>query len=104
MASDQLKGGRLDDLGDSLAEYLEEAFDFIRVHDYDLEHLAPEGQEERMMLFLGLGRGIVRYLAEHAAAFVVDSHTSDGPDATGSRHGDGTRGHVGIRFDPQDDV
>lgn len=93
MASDELKGGRLNNLGDSLAEYLEEAFDFIRVNDYELDHLTPEGREERMMLFLGIGRGIVRYLADHAAAFVVDDHNS-----TETWGHTGTKdGHVRIR-------
>ena len=90
MASDQLKGGRLNNLGDSLAQYLEEAFDFIRVNDYGLDHLTPEGQDERMMLFLGIGQGVVRYLAEHGAAFVVEAHGAS------PSHSDTDTGHIQI--------
>lgn len=98
MASDELKGGRLDDLGDSLAEYLEEAFDFIRVNDYELEPLTPEGRDERMMLFLGIGRGVVRYLADHAAAFVIDDHDSTQPWG----HTNTKTGHVRIEIESED--
>jgi hypothetical protein len=93
MAVNELKGGRLSDPADSLAHYLEEAFDFIRQHDYGLDPLTPEGREERMMLFLGIGRGIVQYLADHAPAFVIDGH--DGTETWG--HTNIKTGHVRIR-------
>jgi hypothetical protein len=97
MASNNLYAGRLGDSPgtDSLAAYLEAAFDSIRVNDFGLEPLTPEGREERMMLFLGIAKGIVDYLADHAAAFVIDDHG----DSQAWEHDITKTGHVRIRAD-----
>jgi hypothetical protein len=97
MAANNLYGGRLGDAPstDSLANYLESAFDFIRINDYGLDPLTEEGREERMMLFLGIARGIVDYLADHAAALVIDDHGDSDP----WEHDINTTGHVRIRAD-----
>ena len=61
----ELKGGAKGDLADSLALYLEQAFDEVRVQ-YGLDPLPAEGRDDRMMLFLGIGRGVVNYLRDFA--------------------------------------
>ena len=48
-----------------------------------------------MMLFLGIARGIVDYLADHAAALVIDDHGDTDP----WEHDANTTGHVRIRAD-----
>jgi hypothetical protein len=95
MAADNLYAGRLNDAPgtDSLAQYLEDAFDFIRVNDFELEPLTAEGRDERMMLFLGIARGIVEYLADHSAAFIIDDHADNEP----WEHDIDKTGHVRVR-------
>lgn len=79
----------------SLAQYLEDAFDNVRTTEYGLEPLTPEGRDERMMLFLGIARGLVDFLADHAAAFVIDDHG----DSQDWEHDIDKTGHVRIRAD-----
>lgn len=93
MPGNELRGGSLGDLEDTLALYLEEEFDAVRQAEYGLDPLPDEGREERMLLFLGIGRAVVRYLAEHAAAFVIDDHDS----TTAWGHTGTKTGHVRIR-------
>lgn len=88
----ELKGGAKGDLADSLALYLEQAFDEVRAQ-YGLDPLPPEGRDDRMMLFLGIGRGVVNYLGDFAPAFVIESHNS----GDSSRHDFDEDGHVNIR-------
>ena len=88
----ELKGGSRGDLADSLALYLEQAFDEVRAQ-YGLDPLPTEGRDDRMMLFLGIGRGVVDYLRDFAPAFVIESHNS----ADASRHDFDEDGHVNIR-------
>lgn len=81
----------------TLAGYFEEAFNDVR-RDYDLPELPEEGRDDRMMLFLGIARGIVKYLGEHSEAFVVESHrTAD--DTEDYRHDRSHDGYVRIRVD-----
>src|SRR4051812_37849493 len=97
MAADELYAGSLGDPPgtDSLAQYLEDAFNDVRVEDFALEPLTPEGRDERMMLFLGIARGVVSYLTDHAAAFVIDDHDDD----EAWEHDQDKAGHVRIRAD-----
>ena len=88
----ELKGGAKGDLADSLALYLEQAFDEVR-SQYGLDPLPPEGRDDRMMLFLGIGRGVVNYLRDFAPAFVIESHDS----SDDSRHDSDEDGHVNIK-------
>jgi hypothetical protein len=95
MATNDLYGGNLSDpIGaDSLAQYFEDAFDDVRQSQFGLDPLPPEGREERMMLFLGIARGLVDYLADHAAAFIIDDHG----DSAAWEHDISKDGHVRIR-------
>jgi hypothetical protein len=66
--------------------------------DYGLPELPEEGRDDRMMLFLGIARGILKYLGEHSEAFVIESHrTVD--DTEDYRHDTDHDGHVRIRVD-----
>jgi hypothetical protein len=92
MAGDTLFGGTRTDLTDSLAQYLEAAFNSVRT-EYGLDPLPEEGQDERMMMFLGIGRGVVDYLLDHAAAFFIDDHGDSEP----WEHDIDSNGHVRLR-------
>lgn len=90
----ELKGGTRTDLADSLALYLEQAFDDVRA-EFGLDPLPVEGRDDRMMLFLGIGRGVVNYLSDFEAAFVVERHNASGD----SSHDNDENGHVRIQVD-----
>ena len=92
---DQLKGGRRGDLAGSLALYLEQAFDDVRA-EFGLDPLPAEGRDDRLMLFLGIGRGVVNYLADFEAAFVVERHDAPEP----SSHDNDDDGHLRIQVTP----
>lgn len=92
MADDRLFGGTRHNLTDSLAQYLEDAFDAVR-GEYGLDPLPAEGRDERMLLFLGIGRGVVDYLLDHAAALFIDDHGDSRP----WEHDIDTSGHVRLR-------
>jgi hypothetical protein len=81
----------------SLATYLEEAFDEVRV-DHGLPALPEAGRDDRVLLFLGIARGLLKYLGEHSEAFVIESHrtTEDDQDY---RHDEDHDGYVRIRVD-----
>ena len=96
---DQLKGGARDDLGDSLALYLEQAFDDVRA-EFGLEPLPAEGRDDRLMLFLGIGRGVVDYLRDFEAAFVIERHDLADVAGNDSAHDSNEDGHVRIRVVP----
>ena len=81
----------------SLASYLEDAFNDVRA-DYGLEPLPPEGRDDRMMLFLGIAKGIVKYLGEHSEAFVIEAHR-DSTNTEDYRHDKDHDGYVRIRVD-----
>lgn len=92
MASNELFGGTRTNLNDSLAEYLQDAFNDVRA-EYGLDPLPAEGEDERMMMFLGIGQGVINYLLDHAEAFHIDDH-----DSTESWGHTGTKnGHVRLR-------
>jgi hypothetical protein len=97
MADDNLYAGAKGEPSttDSLAQYLEASFEDVRVNDFGLEPFTDEGRDERMMMFLGIARGLVNYLADHAAAFVIDDH-GDNEDW---EHDIDKTGHVRIRAD-----
>jgi hypothetical protein len=79
----------------SLAGYIEQEIEAVGV-GAGIEPLPEEGREERTMLFAGIARGIVRYLGDHAEAFVVESHwTTD--DTDDYRHDSDHDGYVRIR-------
>lgn len=79
---------------DSLATYFEEEFDAVR-RDRGLDPLPEEGRDDRMLLFLGIARGIVRYLGDNTEAFVIESHDS----GSGSRHDEDSDGYVRIQVE-----
>lgn len=85
MAESELYGGKASDPSDadSLANYLDVAFNDVRA-EFGLDPLPEEGRDERMLIFLAIARGVVRYLADHEQAFVVSS--DDGPAHTHSGH------------------
>jgi hypothetical protein len=93
VAAEQLYGGRRSDGPevDSLANYIERAVNDVRTAEYGLDALPAEGRDDRMMLFLGIARGVVRYLDDHQPAFGIGS-------GDGGAHDHG--GHVGISVDP----
>jgi hypothetical protein len=91
-------GQRTDPSGTiSLAQYLEDAFDEVRTSEYGLDPLStdPAARDERMMLFLGIAQGLVNWLADHPAAFVIDDHG----DSQAWEHDIHKTGHVRIRID-----
>jgi hypothetical protein len=94
----QLFGGTKNDTTDSLALYIENAFNNVR-SEYGLDPMPNEGKDDRMMLFLGIAQGVVDYLRDFTEAFVVESHqTGFGTDP--SRHDNDEDGHVSIRVKP----
>ncbi|HWD47496.1 MAG TPA: hypothetical protein VHM23_27940 [Actinomycetota bacterium] len=78
----------------SLASYFEDEFNEVR-RDYGLDPLPEEGREDRMMLFLGIARGIVRYLGDHGQAFAIEAHDS----SDDSSHDKDRDGYLRIRVD-----
>ena len=85
MASSTLYGGRLGDDGldtaDSLASYLEQAFEAVRA-EAGLDPLPEEGRRDRLVFMLGIARGVIAYLADHGSALRITadhdaSHTHD---------------------------
>jgi hypothetical protein len=78
----------------SLASYFEAELNDVRGEN-GLDPLPAEGREDRMMLFLGIARGIVRYLGDHGEAFAIESHDS----SHDSGHDDDSDGYLRIRVD-----
>jgi hypothetical protein len=78
----------------SLASYLETELNAVRSEN-GLDPLPEEGREDRMLLFLAIARGIVRYLGDHGEAFAVESHDS----SHDSGHDDDSDGYLRIRVD-----
>lgn len=94
----ELYGGKKGDLEDSLALYIENAFNSVRA-EYGLDPMPAAGKDDRTMLFLGIARGIVEYLDDFTEAFVIESHTTGGATEP-SRHSTTDAGHVQIRVKP----
>lgn len=78
----------------SLASYLVDGVNEVRA-DNGMDPLPEEGREDQMILFLGLARGIVRYLGDHGEAFKIESHES----SHDSGHDDDSDGYLRIRVD-----
>lgn len=69
---DGLKAGTPDDLGGSMAEAMEQAFEKTWGEHKETE-LSGRGRDERRILFVAVAQGILRYLKEHAPeGFEVD--------------------------------
>lgn len=92
---DELFAGTRFDTADSLAQYMEGAFNNVR-GEYGLGPMPEEGRDDRMMLFLGISQGIVDYLRDFKEAFVVESHQV-GLGTDPSRHDNDEDGFVQIR-------
>ena len=92
MPNSELYGGRLADDGldtaDSLAGYLESAFEQVRA-EAGLDPLPEDGRRDRLTFMLGIARGVVAYLADNGDALPIPadhdaSHThSVTPDHDG---------------------
>jgi hypothetical protein len=95
---DTLRGGTREDLSGSLALYIEQAFDSVRA-EYGLGPLPTENRDDRMIMFLGIARGIVNYLDDFTEAFTIDHHRT-GTDTHAFRHSDTRPGHVRIQVGP----
>lgn len=91
----ELFAGTRFDTADSLAQYMENAFNNVR-SEYGLDPMPVEGKDDRMMLFLGISQGIVDYLRDFREAFVIESHQVGG-GTDPSRHDGDDDGYVQIR-------
>jgi hypothetical protein len=78
----------------SLASYFEDELDAARI-EQGLDPLPEEGRSDRMLLWLGIARGLVRYLGDHGEAFAIESHDS----SQDAHHDDDRDGYLRIRVD-----
>jgi len=74
------------DMGDSMAAAIEEAFEraWKEVHDSELP---TKGRRDRRILFVGVAQGVVKYLKQHAADgldVAADAVQKDGNEITSS--------------------
>jgi hypothetical protein len=73
-----LKGGRPDDLSDSIALAIEQELNALLLAD-GLPALSTGSEEavrDRRRLFCAIGRGVVRHLVDRREAFEIDVDTS----------------------------
>lgn len=89
---DVLDGGAGLPNENSLAGYFEEELDAVR-RERGLDPLPEDGRDDRMLMWLSIARGLVRYLDDNTAAFVVEAHDS----GSGSRHDEDSDGYVRIQ-------
>jgi hypothetical protein len=66
--STQLYGGSLTDFADSLASEIEDALRDVRL-EAGLE--VPPDDDDRRILFIAIGRGVVAHLQKHEQAFRI---------------------------------
>lgn len=80
-----LKGGRPDDLADSLALAIEQELNALLLADGlpALSSGSEEAVRDRRRLFCSIGRGVVRHLVDRRSAFAID--VDEGP-GTAMRH------------------
>jgi hypothetical protein len=69
----QLYGGSLNDLAKSLAAEIEDALREVR---FEAGLDPPPDDEDRRMLFIAIGRGVVAHLKSQQAAFKIHVGTS----------------------------
>ena len=76
----QLKGGRVSDFSNSMAEAIERAMqeEYLAVNGIPL---LSEGQGDRRLLFVSIARGILQYLKTHESE-ILTSITFDGTPRT----------------------
>lgn len=74
----KLKGGRPDDLGDSIALAIEEELNILLAADGlpTLSNGNEEAVRERRRFFCAIGRGVVKHLVARKQSFEIDVDTS----------------------------